>query len=94
MGRHQAVYQPEGSYLKSVMLWLKEYWTGPAVQVRPLRATPQPSRHQSPPKRPATAPNRRGEILDLPAFLPSRNSYQYERRKVAGVQGGVACECP
>jgi hypothetical protein len=82
MGRHQAVDKPEGSYLKSVLLWLKEYWSGPAVQVRPLRATPQPSRHHSP-RRTATAPNRRGEVIDLPIFLPSRNSSEYQRRKAA-----------
>ena len=82
MGRHQAVYLPETSYVKSVLLWLKEYWTGPAVQLRPLRATPQPYQHHSPGSIGA-APNRRAEILDLPAFLPSRSAYQYERRKVA-----------
>jgi hypothetical protein len=39
--------QTETSYLKSVLLWLQEYWTGPAVHVYPLRAAPQ---------RPATIP--------------------------------------
>ena len=29
MGR----YQTEASYLKSVLLWLQEYWTGPAARV-------------------------------------------------------------
>jgi hypothetical protein len=31
--------QTETSYLKSVLLWLQEYWTGPEVQVYPLKAT-------------------------------------------------------
>jgi hypothetical protein len=29
----------ETSYLKSVLLWLQEYWSGPAVYIYPLRAT-------------------------------------------------------
>jgi hypothetical protein len=28
--------QTETSYLKSVLLWLKEYWTGAAVRIYPL----------------------------------------------------------
>jgi hypothetical protein len=28
MGRHQAVDKPEGSYLKSVLLWLKDTGAG------------------------------------------------------------------
>ena len=49
MGRYQAeIYYPtEASYLKSVLLWLQEYWTGPAVQVRPLKAVPQASRYNA-----------------------------------------------
>ena len=43
MGRRQT----ETSYLKSVLLWLQEYWTGPALRVYPLRAVPQASRHYS-----------------------------------------------
>jgi hypothetical protein len=41
MGR----YQTETSYLKSVLLWLQEYWTGTAVRIYPLRGAPQGSRH-------------------------------------------------
>ena len=50
MGRCQTeIYYPtEASYLKSVLLWLQEYWTGPAVQVRPLKPVPQVSRYYSP----------------------------------------------
>jgi hypothetical protein len=45
MGRCQTEthYRTEASYLKSVLLWLQEYWTGPAVHVYPLRAMPQAS---------------------------------------------------
>src|SRR6478609_7937104 len=54
------------SYLKSVLLWLQEYWTGPVVRVYPLRPV-QASLHYSA-RRTLAAPNRRGEIIDLPAF--------------------------
>ena len=65
MGRCQTeIYYPtEVSYLKSVLLWLQEYWNGPAVRVYPLRAVPQVSPHYK----------RRDVIIDLPAFLPARN---------------------
>ena len=38
MGRCQTetYYRTETSYLKSVLLWLQEYWTGPAVRVMRL----------------------------------------------------------
>ena len=62
--------QTETSYLKSVVLWLQEYWTGPAVRIYPLRAVPQVSHYSA--RRTLAAPNRRGEIIDLPAFLPPR----------------------
>jgi hypothetical protein len=68
-------YPTETSYLKSVLLWLQEYWTGPAVQVRPLKSVPQGSRYYSP-RRTYAATNRRSEIIDLPAFLPSRAAFQ------------------
>jgi hypothetical protein len=48
MGRSEIYYPTEASYLKSVLLWLQEYWTGPAVQVRPLNSVPQVSRYYSP----------------------------------------------
>jgi hypothetical protein len=75
MGRHQTetYYQTEASYLKSVLLWLREYWTGPPVHVYPLRPVPQASGYYSA-RRTLAAPNRRGEIIDLPAFLPPRSS--------------------
>jgi len=43
MGRCQTetYYRTEASYLKSVLLWLQEYWTGPAVdgiKVSPILA--------------------------------------------------------
>jgi hypothetical protein len=46
MGRRQteAYRWPGTPYLKSVLLWLQEYWAGPPVQVYPLRAVPQASR--------------------------------------------------
>jgi hypothetical protein len=34
----ETYYRPQASYLRSVLLWLQEYWTGPAVRVYPLRA--------------------------------------------------------
>jgi hypothetical protein len=66
MGR----YQTEAAYLKSVLLWLQEYWTGPAVRIYPLRAVPQGSLHY----------DRRDVIIDLPAFLPPRNSSAHRQR--------------
>jgi hypothetical protein len=38
MGRRQTetYYQSEAAYLKSVLLWLQEYWTGPAPRFYPL----------------------------------------------------------
>jgi hypothetical protein len=32
------------SYLKSVLLWLQEYWSGPPVHVYPLRVTSRDAR--------------------------------------------------
>ena len=71
MGRYQTetYYQTEASYLKSVLLWLQEYWTGPAVRVYPLKLAEQPSRHYSA-RRTHAALNRRDVVIDLPAFLP------------------------
>jgi hypothetical protein len=87
MGQYQTeIYYPtEVSYLKSVLLWLQEYWTGPAIQVRPLKPVRQESRYNSP-RRTYAALNRRGEIIDLPAFLPPRNSSQYRQRRPLTVE--------
>jgi hypothetical protein len=66
------ILSDEVAYLKSVLLWLQEYWTGPAVRTYPLRAVPQVSRHYSA-RSTYSALNRRDVIIDLPAFLPLRN---------------------
>ena len=50
----EAYYPTEVSYLKSVLLWLQEYWTGPAVHIHPLRTVPQGTLHY----------NRRDVIID------------------------------
>jgi hypothetical protein len=60
-------YPTETSYLKSVLLWLQEYWTGPPVRIYPLRAVPQGSLHYSA-RSTHAALNRRNVIVDLPAF--------------------------
>jgi hypothetical protein len=88
MGRCQTetYYRTDVSYLKSVLLWLQEYWTGQAIQVRPLEPVRQESRYNSP-RRTYAALNRRGEIIDLPAFLPPRNSSQYRQRRPITVEG-------
>ena len=70
--------QTETSYLKSVLLWLQEYWTGPAVRVYPLRAVPPGTRHYS--EGMYTALNRRDVIVDLPAFLPPPKSQNMANR--------------
>ena len=71
MGRRQTEtdYRAETSYLKSVLLWLQEYWTGPAVRIYPVRSRSQEQRHY----------NRRDVIIDLPAFLPARNLAAHQR---------------
>ena len=58
----ETYYRTEASYPKSVLLWLQEYWTGPAVRIYPLGAVPQGSPHYK----------QRDVIIDLPAFLPAR----------------------
>jgi hypothetical protein len=57
---------------RSVLLWLQEYWTGPTVHIYPLRTVPQGSRHHHGSN--CAAFNRRDVIIDLPAFLPTRNA--------------------
>src|SRR5262249_40040034 len=93
MGRCQTetYYRTEASYLKSVLLWLQEYWTGPAVRVYPLRAVPQALRHYSA-RRTLASPNRRGEIIDLPAFLPVRTSSTCHPRKASIRDGKIVVE--
>src|SRR5262245_47406815 len=80
MGRCQTetYYRTDTSYLKSVVLWLQEYWSGPTIQVRPIKTARQASRHVSV-RRPLASPNRRGEIIDVPAFLPPRRLSQYRQ---------------
>ena len=63
----------EASYLKSVLLWLQEYWIGPAVRVYPLRAVPQASRHH--PRRSSHAGlDKQDMIFDIAVFLSRRKS--------------------
>ena len=62
--------------LKSALLWLLGYWTGPPVHIYPLRTVPQGSRHHH--GRNCAAFNRRDVIIDLPAFLPTRNAQRVE----------------
>jgi hypothetical protein len=75
MGRRQTeiYYQSEAAYLKSVLLWLQEYWTGPAPRFYPIRQAEQEPRHCSAQGTHAVS-NRQGATIDLPAFLPPRNS--------------------
>src|SRR5262249_7620094 len=40
-------YQSEPAYLKSVLLWLQEYWTEPAPRFYPLNQVEQESRYSS-----------------------------------------------
>ena len=81
MGRRQTetYYRTETSYLKSVLLWLQEYWTGPAVRIYPLRAVPQAIAALFRTEEHA-AINRRDVIIDLPAFLPVRKSQNMANR--------------
>jgi hypothetical protein len=77
MRRHQT----EAAYLKSVLLWLQGNWTeSDPPRFYPLKEVEQRSRYFSG-RRMHAALNRRGEIIDLPAFLPPRNSSQYRQRK-------------
>ena len=88
MGRHQT---ETFSYLKSVLLWLQEYWTGPAVRIYPLRAVPQVSRHYSA-RRTHAALNRRDVIIDLPAFLPAPKLVRIPPAKDANRDDKIAAE--
>ena len=72
--------QTETSYLKSVVLWLQEYWTGPAGRICPLKSGAARIADYSV-RRTHAALNRRDVIVDLPAFLPPRNLSEYRQRK-------------
>jgi hypothetical protein len=88
MGQRQTetTYPSEAAYLKSVLLWLQEYWTGPVPRFYPYKRDAQGPRHYST-RRMHAAINRRNEIFDLPAFLPPRTSSQYRQRKAITVEG-------
>src|SRR5262249_31104678 len=88
MGRYQTetYHRTDTFYLKSVLIWLQEYWTGPTIEVRPLKMAPQASRHHSV-RRPLASPNRRGDIIDVPAFLPPRKLSQYRQRQTISIEG-------
>jgi hypothetical protein len=88
MGQRQTEtsYQSEAAYLKSVLLWLQEYWMGPAPRFYPYKRGAQGSRHYSD-EGARAALNRRIEKIDLPAFLPPRTSSQYHQRKAITVEG-------
>ena len=75
MGRCQTetYYATEVSYLKSVLLWLQEYWTGPAVRIYPLRTVPQASLHYSV----------RGRSLHQPTGRDNRSAHVLAARNLA-----------
>jgi hypothetical protein len=75
MGRPQTetFYQSEPAYLKSVLLWLQEYWTGPAPRFHPFGQVEAGLPRYSAQKAHA-APNRQDAIVDLPTFPPFRRS--------------------
>jgi hypothetical protein len=75
MGRCQTetYYQTEASYLKSVLLWLQEYWAGPVVRAATIAALFRAEDARS---------NKSADgIIDLPPFLPPRNLPEYRQRK-------------
>ena len=66
--------QTETSYLKSVLLWLQEYWTEPdPPRIYPLKRVKGGSRHSSV-QRTRDNSIERDTIIDLPAFLAPRKS--------------------
>jgi hypothetical protein len=87
MGQRQTetTYQSEAAYLKSVLLWLQEYWTGPAPHFYPYKQAAQRPSHYFDEKARA-AFNQRTERIDLPAFLLPRTSSQYRQRKAITVE--------
>jgi hypothetical protein len=72
MGRIQA----ELTYFEAVLVWLKEYWTGPTVQVYRRGGSAIPSRPNNM-RQMRLAPLRSEGVIDLPAFLPLRNPRVY-----------------
>ena len=67
-------YQSEAAYLKSVLLWLQECWTGRAPRYYPFGQVEQGSKHYSVP-RARTSSDKRDALMDIPAFLPPRKRY-------------------
>jgi hypothetical protein len=92
MGRRQTeiYYQSEAAYLKSVLLWLQEYWTGPAPRFYPLNQVEQGGEHSSA-QRPQATSNRRDAIVDLPAFLPPQDAAARWRRANPNLEGEGNC---
>ena len=86
MGRCQTetYYGTEASYLKWFCSGFKS--TGPD-QPCVCIGSGRCHRHRGSVRRTLASPNRRGEIIDLPAFLLHRNSSQYRQRKVITVEG-------
>jgi hypothetical protein len=73
MGRPQTeiFYQSEPAYLKSVLLWLQEYWTGPTPRFRPFGQIEQ-GLPRYPAQKAHAALNRQDAMVDPSTFLPSR----------------------
>lgn len=84
MGQRQTetFYQSEPAYLKSVLLWLQEYWTGPAPRFNPYKQVAQAVRHHSAPRTNA-ALDKENAIVDLPSFLPAGSPSEWRRRRPA-----------
>ena len=85
----EASYQSEAAYLKSVLLWLQEYWTGPAVRVYPLRAVPQGLQHYSA-RRTHAALNRRAAIIICPRSCHPEMFQNTASERLSIKEGSVA----
>jgi hypothetical protein len=72
--------QTETSYLKSVVLWLREYSTGPAPRFYPPKQVERESRHHSA-RRTFAGLDREDAIIDLPVscHLETRQNTANER---------------
>ena len=87
-------YQAETSYLKSVLLWLQEYWTEPdPPRIYPLKQVEGGSRHSSA-RRTHAALNRRNVTIDLPAFLPLRKPQSMANRAAKFARGSPRVVVP
>jgi hypothetical protein len=75
MGRRQTetTYQSEAAYPKSVLLWLQEYWTGPAPRFYTYKQHAQGPRHYAAQSANAGL-DKQDVVVDLPPFLPPRKS--------------------